>query len=136
MALYHSLNNWMDQPDSCDALESKDAYEEFIGNTFERIRELVTRFNSVDVLWYDGWWPFNSKQWKAEEMNAHVGSFCPHLEACAKSTNTDGQTFDSKKAGLHLQFDIRPSSPHEYLHRRIHPNPETAPRIHSCSLLF
>lgn len=77
VALYHSLNNWTDHPDACDALESRDAYDEFIAKTFARLRELLTRFNPIDVLWYDGWWPFNAKGWKAEAMNAMVREMQP-----------------------------------------------------------
>lgn len=79
ISLYHSLNNWTDQPDGVQALESRDAYEEFIANTHARIRELVTRFNPVDVLWYDGWWPFSAEGWKALEMNALARAVQPHL---------------------------------------------------------
>jgi alpha-L-fucosidase len=79
IALYHSLTNWFNQPDAVDALESKDAYEEFIGNTFARIKELVTRFNPIDVLWYDGWWPFNAVRWRAVQMNAMVRSIQPGI---------------------------------------------------------
>ena len=79
IALYHSLNNWTDKPDAVDALENKDAHEEFIGNTFARIKELVTRFNPIDVLWYDGWWPFNAAGWQAEKMNAMVRAIQPHI---------------------------------------------------------
>ena len=79
ISLYHSLNNWTDQPDGVAALESRDAYDEFIGNTFARIRELVERFNPIDVLWYDGWWPFNAEQWQAEAMNAMVREIQPHI---------------------------------------------------------
>ena len=79
VGLYHSLNNWTDQPDSVAALEDKTACELFIRNTFERIRELVTRFNPIDVLWYDGWWPFNAEGWQAEKMNAMVRAIQPHI---------------------------------------------------------
>lgn len=79
VSLYHSLNNWTDKPDAVDALESKDAYEEFIGNTFARIKELVTRFNPIDVMWYDGWWPFNADRWQAKKMNAMVRKIQPHI---------------------------------------------------------
>lgn len=79
ISLYHSLNNWFDQPDLVDALESKDAYAEVIEKTFARLRELVIRFNPIDVLWYDGWWPFHAKGWRAEEMNAMVRSIQPDI---------------------------------------------------------
>ncbi len=79
IALYHSLNNWMDQPDAVAALENPKAYETFIEKTFERVRELVTLFNPIDVLWYDGWWPFNAEGWRAEAMNEMVRSIQPHI---------------------------------------------------------
>ena len=79
IALYHSLDNWLDQPDPVDALENRHAYAEFIEKTFARIRELVTRFNPVDILWYDGWWPFTAKGWRAEEMNSMVRGIQPNI---------------------------------------------------------
>jgi len=79
ISLYHSLDNWFDQPDPVDAIESRDAYAEFIARTFARLRELVTRFNPIDILWYDGWWPFHAKGWHAEEMNTMVRSIQPKV---------------------------------------------------------
>jgi alpha-L-fucosidase len=79
IALYHSLNNWMDEPDAVAALEDKAAYEIFINNTFARIRELVENYNPVDVLWYDGWWPFNAESWQAEKLNAMVRELQPQI---------------------------------------------------------
>jgi alpha-L-fucosidase len=79
VSLYHSLNNWTDQPDAVDALEHQDAYEAFIGNTFARLKELVTRFNPIDVLWYDGWWPFNATRWQAKKMNAMIEQIQPQV---------------------------------------------------------
>ncbi|MEX2606743.1 MAG: alpha-L-fucosidase [Kiritimatiellia bacterium] len=77
--LYHSLNNWYDSPDGSDALEDPADYEVYIEKTHARLRELVTRFNPIDVLWYDGWWPFDAHGWKAEEMNAMVRKIQPHI---------------------------------------------------------
>ena len=79
IVLYHSLNNWHDQPDAVSALEDPKAYQVFIERTFARLKELVTIFNPVDVIWYDGWWPFNSEGWQAERMNAELRAIQPGL---------------------------------------------------------
>ena len=79
IGLYHSLNNWMDQPDAVAALEDPKAYEKFMANTFARLRELATLFNPIDVMWYDGWWPFNAEGWRGEEMNAMIRTIQPHI---------------------------------------------------------
>ena len=79
VGLYHSLNNWFDQPDAVAALEDSTSYEVFIENTHARIRELVTRYQPIDILWYDGWWPFHAGGWQAEAMNAMVRKIQPSI---------------------------------------------------------
>lgn len=79
VGLYHSLNNWYDQPDAVAALEDSVARDEFITATHDRIRELVTRYSPIDILWYDGWWPFDAEGWQAEKMNAMVRKIQPHI---------------------------------------------------------
>lgn len=79
IGLYHSLNNWFDQPDSVAALEDATNYRIFIANTHERIRELVTRYQPVDILWYDGWWPFDANGWQSERLNEMVRKIQPGI---------------------------------------------------------
>jgi len=79
LGLYHSLNNWHDQPDAVAALEDPAAYETFISRCHQRIQELVTRYNPIDILWYDGWWPFDAQGWRARQMNEMVRSIQPHI---------------------------------------------------------
>jgi alpha-L-fucosidase len=79
IGLYHSLNNWTDLPDAVAALEDRSAYDAFIRNTFDRLRELVTKFNPIDVMWYDGWWPFNGEGWQGRPMNDMIRAIQPHI---------------------------------------------------------
>lgn len=79
IALYHSLNNWQDDPDAVQALESPEYYQRFIDHTFARLQELVSRYAPIDVLWYDGWWPFNDEGWQSERMNAALRAIQPWL---------------------------------------------------------
>ncbi|MBA3684261.1 MAG: alpha-L-fucosidase [Planctomycetes bacterium] len=78
VGLYHSLNNWMDQPDSVDALEDPAAYQRFIAATHERCVELAELF-PMDVFWYDGWWPFDASGWKAAELDARIRRIRPDV---------------------------------------------------------
>jgi len=107
IGLYHSLNNWMDQPDAVAALEDKAAYDVFIRHTFARVRELVTRYNPIDVLWYDGWWPFNAAGWRGDgsipepavKILETVGRWLQTHGECI--FGTDRFTFDLREKGDH-----------------------------------
>jgi alpha-L-fucosidase len=79
ISLYHSLNNWMDLPDAVDALENPAYYRTFLEATFARVEELVETYNPIDVLWYDGWWPFDADGWQAAKMNDMVRKIQPHI---------------------------------------------------------
>ncbi len=79
VGLYHSLNNWHDQPDAVAALKSARDRERFLEATLARVEELARRFASADILWYDGWWPFDATGWKAAEMNARVRAVSPRM---------------------------------------------------------
>ena len=78
LVLYHSLTNLHDAPDAADALEKPGAYDVFIRNTFARLKELAENYD-FDIMWYDGWWPFNAVQWQAEEMNRMLRKIRPGL---------------------------------------------------------
>ena len=78
VGLYHSLNNWMDTPDSVNALEDRQAYNRFIEATHERCAELAELF-PMDVFWYDGWWPFDANGWQATELDARIRRIRPDV---------------------------------------------------------
>jgi alpha-L-fucosidase len=79
VGLYFSLNDWHHQPDAVAALEDEQAHEEFLAYVHGQIRELLTNYGHIDVMWYDGWWPFDAVGWRAEKMNAMVRELQPHI---------------------------------------------------------
>jgi len=80
IALYHSLNDWTHTPDSVDALERPETcYQPFIDFVHGQIREILTKYGKIDVLWYDGWWPFDGKGWQAEKLNSMARSLQPGI---------------------------------------------------------
>ena len=40
---------------------------------------MVTKYNPIDIMWYDGWWPFNAEGWQGERMNVMVSEIQPHI---------------------------------------------------------
>jgi alpha-L-fucosidase len=79
VGLYHSLNNWYDQPDSVDALENEQAKKVFVDAAHARLKELAEKYKPFDVMWYDGWWPFNADGWRGQEMNAMIRKIQPDI---------------------------------------------------------
>ena len=79
IALYFTLNDWHHQPDATDALEDPAAHAQFIAYVHGQIRELMSRYGHIDVMWYDGWWPFDAQGWQADAMNAMVRELQPHI---------------------------------------------------------
>lgn len=80
IALYHSLNDWSTSPNAVDALErGTECYQRFIDFVHGQIREIMTNYGKVDVMWYDGWWPFDGNGWQARKLNAMVRDLQPGI---------------------------------------------------------
>ena len=77
IGLYHSLNDWSISPNATDALERpKECYQKFIDFVHGQIREIMSNYGKIDIMWYDGWWPFDGSEtgWQAEKLNAMARS--------------------------------------------------------------
>lgn len=80
IGLYHTLNDWICRPNALDALERPDScYQPFIDYVHGQIREVLSNYGPIDVLWYDGWWPFDGRGWQAEKLNAMARELQPGI---------------------------------------------------------
>jgi alpha-L-fucosidase len=80
IGLYHSLNDWTCSPNATDALnDPAKNHQKFIDYVHAQIREIMTNYGKIDVMWYDGWWPFDANGWQAEKLNAMVRSLQPGI---------------------------------------------------------
>ncbi len=80
ISLYFSLNDLSTSPNSVDALENPgECYQPFIEYVHGQCRELLTNYGPIDVLWYDGWWPYDADGWQAEKLNAMARSLQPGI---------------------------------------------------------
>jgi alpha-L-fucosidase len=75
---YYSLMDWH-HPDGARCATDKDARKRFVEYTHGLVREIMTNYGKVDVLWYDVDWPLDAKGWDSERMNKMVFELQPDI---------------------------------------------------------
>jgi alpha-L-fucosidase len=78
VGFYYSLMDWH-HPDGARCASDEAARQRFVAYTHGLIRELMTNYGKVDVLWYDVAWPLDAEGWQSEEMNKMVFELQPDI---------------------------------------------------------
>lgn len=58
---------------------SDEQWARFIDVMFEQVRELLTNYGQIDVLWFDGGWERKPEQWKAKDLEALARELQPGI---------------------------------------------------------
>ena len=78
VGFYYSLMDWH-HPDGATCKTDEAARRRFVDYTHGLIRELLTNYGKIDVLWYDVSWPLTAAQWESERMNEMVFQLQPDI---------------------------------------------------------
>jgi alpha-L-fucosidase len=78
VGFYYSLMDWH-HPDGARCSTDEAARRRFVDYIHAHIRELMTNYGKVDVLWYDVAWPLDAKGWESERMNETVFRLQPDI---------------------------------------------------------
>jgi alpha-L-fucosidase len=78
VGFYYSLMDWH-HPDGARCATDEAARKRFVEYTHGLIRELMTNYGKIDVLWYDVSWPLDAKGWESERMNKMVFELQPDI---------------------------------------------------------
>ncbi len=78
VGLYYSLADWH-HPDGWRCWDDKEARKRFVASTHGCVRELMTQYGKIDILWYDGGWPLDAKGWQSRKMNRMVRNLQPDI---------------------------------------------------------
>jgi alpha-L-fucosidase len=78
VGFYYSLMDWH-HPDGAKCKMDEEARKRFVAYTHGLIRELMTNYGKIDVLWYDVDWPLTAEQWESERMNEMVFELQPEI---------------------------------------------------------
>jgi alpha-L-fucosidase len=89
--VYFSLPDWhhpdypaftdADKPYAIGRLRqpAPEAWERYTGFMFAQVRELLTRYGPIDVIWFDGGWERTPEQWRAKELEAMIRELQPGI---------------------------------------------------------
>ena len=78
VGFYYSLMDWH-HPDGARCATDEAARKRFVEYTHGLIRELLTNYGKIDVLWYDVSWPLDVNGWESERMNKMVFELQPDI---------------------------------------------------------
>ncbi|MCG3147206.1 MAG: hypothetical protein PCFJNLEI_00644 [Verrucomicrobiae bacterium] len=79
VGLYYSLMDWH-HPDGIRCAKEEAARQRFVNFTRGCVRELMSHYGKIDILWYDVSWPLTSPQaWDSYRLNAMVRELQPHI---------------------------------------------------------
>lgn len=78
VGFYHSLMDWH-HPDGAMCAESEAARQRYVGYLHGQIRELLTNYGTIDILWYDVPWPLDAEGWESKKMNRMVFKLQPDI---------------------------------------------------------
>ena len=103
VGFYYSLMDWH-HPDGAKCAKDEEARKRFVAYTHGLIRELLTNYGKIDVLWYDVDWPLTPEQWESEAMNKMVFELQPDIivnnrNGLEGDFSTPEQHIEASKAG-------------------------------------
>jgi len=78
VGFYYSLMDWH-HPDGARCATDEQARRRFVDYIHTHIRELMTNYGKIDVLWYDVSWPLDAAGWESEKMNQMVFQLQPDI---------------------------------------------------------
>jgi len=79
IGFYYSLMDWH-HPNGARCAKDEKARRRFVDFTRGCVRELMTNYGKVDILWYDVAWPLSSPElWESAAMNAMVRQLQPDI---------------------------------------------------------
>lgn len=84
------------------------AWKNFIGYVHQQVRELMTNYGKIDLLFYDGSWFIPPKDWKSNQLNAMVRSLQPHIVINDRDGTKGDYDTPENELPLHIEPQHRP----------------------------
>jgi alpha-L-fucosidase len=78
IGFYYSLMDWH-HPDGIRCATEEASRKRFVDYTHGLLRELLTNYGKIDILWFDVDQPLSADQWEADRMNRMIFALQPEI---------------------------------------------------------
>jgi alpha-L-fucosidase len=79
VGFYYSLLDWRMPAYFQGPDKDAEGWARFRDYVHAQVRELCTHYGKVDILWYDGAWPYDKFAWESDRLNAMVRELQPGI---------------------------------------------------------
>lgn len=79
VGLYYSLADWRVPAYWLGEKKDPEGWAAFRDYVHGQVEELLTKYGKIDVLWFDGPWPHNARQWQSEELVRKIRQLQPDI---------------------------------------------------------
>jgi len=79
VGFYYSLLDWRYPGYFRGPANDPEGWKALVDYVHAQVRELMSNYGKVDILWYDGGWPYTAEDWRSEELNAMVRQLQPEI---------------------------------------------------------
>ena len=79
VGFYYSLLDWRYKAYFLGPEKDPNGWDNFVNYVHTQVKELMSNYGKIDILWYDGGWPYTAEQWKSEELNNMVRNLQPEI---------------------------------------------------------
>jgi alpha-L-fucosidase len=79
VGLYYSLGDWLNPDWTRGWQGDEEAKSRFMNYTHSLVRELLTGYGKIDILWYDLPQCYSPAEWRSVELNAMARQLQPHI---------------------------------------------------------
>jgi alpha-L-fucosidase len=79
VGLYYSLLDWRFPGYWAGPKKDPRGWARLVERVHAQVEELVTGYGRIDVLWFDGGWPWTAEDWKSRKLIGMIRRHQPHI---------------------------------------------------------
>lgn len=78
IGFYYSLLDWRFSGYH-NREKEPESFKEMVEQAHSQVKELMSNYGKIDILWYDGAWPYDAEAWQSKKLNDMVRKLQPHI---------------------------------------------------------